>query len=301
MRRTLFSILFILTLACPLAFAQSAKSVAQPAKSNAPTDIAEVIRRFAAAESENKVARNNYTFTQDFELRTLGAADSITGRFKRVSEIVYDDLGNRIEKITYFPPSSLVELQITAEDMRDLAGVQPFALTTEDLPKYQIDYIGKEKLDELNTYAFNVKPKQFVKGERYFQGRIWVDDQDLQVVKVQGQAVPEVGDQKFPHFESYRENIDGRYWFPTYIYADDVLEFKKGPSVHLRMTVRFTNYKRFGGRIRVLDDGDVNHDEEPQTNQPQTNQPPKPAPPSPTKPPAQNTNDPKLKRPGDRP
>jgi hypothetical protein len=298
MKRSLFAVFFMLAGLCPAAFAQPTKPVAHTAKAGAPADIADVIRRFAAAESENKVARNNYTFTQDFDLLTLGAADSITGRFKRVSDIVYDDLGNRIEKITYFPQPSLVELQITPEDMRDLAGVQPFALTTEDLPKYQVDYAGKEKLDELSTYVFNVKPKEYRKGERYFEGRIWVDDQDLQVVKVQGQAVPEVGNQKFPHFESYRENIDGRYWFPTYIYADDVLDFKKGPSVHLRMTVRFTNYKRFGGRIRVLDEGEV-------TNEDGTNSgdKTKPAPaPNPTKPPAQNQEPtPKLKRPGDRP
>jgi hypothetical protein len=115
----------------------------------------------------------------------------------------------------------------------------------------------------------------------------------LQVVKAQGQAVPEVGNQKFPHFESYRENIDGKYWFPTYIYADDVLDFKKGPSVHLRMTVRFTNYKKFGGRIKVLDDVDVNEEENKRSNDKSK------TPPNPKKPPA-TSEEPKLKRPGDR-
>jgi hypothetical protein len=290
----------MLTSVCPLAFGQAPKSVTQPTKATASPEIAEVIRRFASAESENKVARNNYTFTQDFDLQTLGAADSITGRFKRVSDIVYDDLGNRIEKITYFPPSTLTSMNITSQDMQDLAGVQPFALTTEDLPKYDISYIGKEKLDELNTYVFGVKPKQMVKGQRYFEGRIWVDDQDLQIVKVAGQGVPEDENNKYPHFESYRENIDGRYWFPTYVYADDTLEFKRD-SVHMRMTVRYTNYKRFGGRIRVLDDGEVSHDEEPAAGQPAKPAAPtltKPPAPTQTKPPAQNT-EPKLKRPGD--
>lgn len=225
-------------------------------KAEAPS-IAEVVRRFAEAESQNRIARNNYTFTQDFDLITLGEAGSVTGRFRRVSDIVLDDRGNRIEKITFFPPSTLMTLQITNEDMQDLAGVQPFALATEDLPKYQVDYVGKEKLDELNTYIFDVKPKTFVKGERYLEGRVWVDDQDLQIVKVKGQAVPEVGEQKFPHFESYRENIDGRFWFPTYIYVDDVLDFRKGPSVHMRMVVRFTNYKKFSARIRVGDEGEA--------------------------------------------
>jgi len=226
--------------------------------------IDEVIRKFAEAETQNKIARNNYTFTQDFDLKTIGEAGSVTGRFHRVSDIVFDDRSNRVERITFFPPSTLTALTITNEDMQDLAGVQPFALATEDLAKYQINYFGKEKVDELNTYVFDVKPKTFVKGERYLEGRIWVDDEDFQIVKVRGQAVPEVGEQKFPHFESYRENIDGRFWFPTYINIDDVLEFKRGP-VRIRAVVRFTNYKKFGGRIRVADDGEAASDEDVKT------------------------------------
>src|SRR5262249_20278157 len=112
----------------------------------------EVIQRFAAAESQNKIARNNYTFTQDFDIKTIGFAGQVTGEYRRVSDIVYDDRGARVEKITFFPVSTLTEIGISQEDMKDLAGVQPFALTTEDLPKYQIDYTGKERLDELNTY-----------------------------------------------------------------------------------------------------------------------------------------------------
>lgn len=254
-------------------------------------DIAQVIKRFAEAETQNGIARNNYTFTQDFDLVTIGEAGSITGRFRRTSDIVFDDRGNRFEKITFFPPSTLVSLQMTAEDMQDLAGVQPFALTDRDLPKYQIDYVGKEKIDELNTYVFDVRPKSMAKGERYLEGRIWVDDQDLQIVKVKGQAVPEVGDQKFPHFESYRENIDGKFWFPTYTYADDVLEFRKGPAVHLRMTVRYTNYKKFTGRIRLVDEGEAAPEEDGRNQQKS-----KPVPP-PVKPPEQPKPESKPKRP----
>jgi hypothetical protein len=216
--------------------------------------IEEVIRRFAAAESENKIARLNYTFTQDFDVMTIGGAGSITGRYHRVSDIVLDDRGNRLEKITFFPPSTLTELVITKEDLQDLAGTQPFGLTSEELPKYVVTFLRKEKLDELNTYVFDVKPKQIVKNERYLEGRIWVDDVDLQIVKVAGKSVPEVGDQRFPKFESYRENIDEKYWFPTYIYVDDVLDFKKGPSVHMRMSVKFKNYKKFSTGIRIADE-----------------------------------------------
>lgn len=263
----------------------SISGLAQRTDSTNQPDINEIIRRFAAAESENKAARNNYTFMQDVDIRTVGEAGSITGRFHRISEIVYDDLGNRVEKITFFPISTLKDLSLTTEDMQDLSGVQPFALTTEDLPKYLVTFSGKEKIDELSTYVFDVKPKEIRKGERYLEGRIWVDDQDLQIVKVAGKAVPEVNKQKFPRFESYRENIDGKYWFPTYISVDDVLEFDKGSSVHMLMTARFTSYKKFSGRIKVLDDGGAPPEEEEAKPVDKTNPPPsKVKPPEPSQP-----------------
>jgi hypothetical protein len=288
MRFKVALIAFTLAFAATSGLAQQASSTGQP-------DINEVIRRFAAAESQNKAARNNYTFTQEVDAMSLGEAGSIIGRFHRISDIVYDDLGNRFEKITFFPPSTLENF--TAEDMRDLAGVQPFALTTEDLPKYQVTYAGKEKIDELNTYMFDVKPKQMRKGERYLDGRIWVDDQDLQIVKIAGKGVPEDENNKYPRFESYRENIDGRYWFPTYVHADDILEFKKGPNLHLKMTVRYTNYKKFSGRIRVTDEGEAVPDEEAKpadknktptapVKPPEPQQQPKPGAKPPQKPPA---------------
>lgn len=247
-------ILIVLTLSLmALSFHSSAQTKEQP-------QIDEIIRRFAAAESENKLARSNYLFTQDVDVMTLGEAGSITGRFKRVSEITFDNQGNRFEKINYFPPSTLAVI-FTQDDINDLGGIQPFALATEDLPKYIVEYHGKEKIDEINAYVFDVRPKQIKRGERYLEGRIWVDDEDLQIVKVAGKAVPETSQSKYPRFESFRENIDGRYWFPTYVYADDVLEFKNG-SVRLKMTVRYMNYKKFSTNIRVLDEGDIATEED---------------------------------------
>ncbi|HJQ67730.1 MAG TPA: hypothetical protein VKA70_02075 [Blastocatellia bacterium] len=241
-------------------------------QSSTEPPVEEIIRRFAAAESENKIARNNYTFTQDVEFLTLGEGGSITGRYKRVSEIVLDNSGNRFEKITHFPVSTAT-LTITTEDLQDLGGVQPFALTVDDLPKYNVIFVGKERLDELNTYVFDVKPKKLVKRERYLEGRIWVDDTDYQIVKVAGQGVPEDEENQYPRFETYRENIDGRYWFPTYTYADDVLEFKRGDT-HIRMTVRYTNYKKFTTGIRVDDGGEEAPPEE--SKEPQVNKSAKP-------------------------
>lgn len=251
----------IAVLSITLAFLCVPSPAFQTVKPASEPQVEEIIKRFTEAESENKRARNNYTFTQDINAMTLGEAGSITGTLRRTSDIVFDDRSNRIEKITFFPVPTM-QVSFTQEDYQDLSGVQPFALSVEDLPKYQIDYVGKDKIDELTTYVFDVKPKKMIKGERYLQGKIWVDDQDLQIVKVAGQAVPEINEQKFPHFESYRENIDSRYWFPTYIYVDDVLEFKKSGSVHLRVTVRFTNYKKFSGRVRLADEGEAASDED---------------------------------------
>jgi hypothetical protein len=241
----------ILAVFIPASFGQQSNSASQAKQ----ISIEEVIQKFAAAESENKTARNNYTFIQDFDITTLGEAGSITGRYHRVSEIVLDNKGNRIEKITFFPPSTLLA-NVTKEDLQDLGGAQSFGLSLDELPKYQITFLQKEKIDELDTYVFDIKPKRLIKNERYFQGKIWVDDVDLQIVKAAGKAVPDTEDNYGPRFESYRENIDGRYWFPTYVYIDDVIPGRKGgQDTPLRGVVKFKNYKKFSTNIRVLDEG----------------------------------------------
>ena len=289
MRSRIFCLTLILVIACSSVSAFQTKS-----PQNTQPGIEEVIRRFTEAETQNKIARNNYMFTQDFDLLRIGEAGSAAGRFHRVSEIVFDDRSNRIEKITFFPPST-AGVNITQEDMQDMSGVQPFALTAEDLPKYQIDYVSKEKVDELNTYVFDVKPKTIIKGQRYLEGRIWVDDQDLQIVKVAGRAVPQFDENKFPRFETYRENIDGRFWFPTYVYSDDVLEFKKQPPLHLRITIRYTNYRKFSGRIRVADEGEAASEED--VKAAEKNKPGTPA----VKPPDPQQSKPDAKKPPKRP
>jgi hypothetical protein len=115
--------------------------------------------------------------------------------------------------------------------------------------------MGRQKVDELETYVFMVGPKRIEKGERYFQGQIWVDDRDLQIVKTYGKAVPDIrggksGENLFPRFETYREQIDGKYWFPTWTGADDTLYFSSG-SQRIRMIVRYENYKQFGSEINI--------------------------------------------------
>jgi hypothetical protein len=153
---------------------------------------------------------------------------------------------------------TLTELTVTNEDLEDLGGVQPFALEASKLDQYNFSYVGKERIDELDLYVFDVAPKIIPKkeSERFFKGRIWVDDQSLQIVKVRGKGVPE-GKQRFPTFETYREQIDGRYWFPTYTFADEDLVFEGGQVVHFRMRVTYSDFKRGRADVRIIETDDA--------------------------------------------
>ncbi len=214
----------------------------------------EIIRAFTAKETEFRQALNNYAFKRDALIQTIGMGGQVTGEYRRVSRFVFDDQGTRYEKITYFPASTLIEVSVTEEDIEDLGGVEPFALEASKINQYNFTFRGTEHIDELDVYAFDVAPKVMPRktNQRFFQGRIWVDTRDLQIVKVRGKGVPE-GDQRFPLFETYREQIDGRYWFPTYTYADDQLIFKNGQIVHLRMLVRYSDFKRFRSKVTVTE------------------------------------------------
>jgi hypothetical protein len=215
--------------------------------------VEQIVQTFAVREEEFKRERDNYTYTQTFSIQTLDVDGRPDGEYRMVSDIIFTPDGKRVEKVTYAPQSSLERILLTQEDLDDLVHVQPFVLTTEQLPKYDIAYVGREQVDELSTYVFDVKPKKLEKGQRYFDGKIWVDDKDLQIVKTYGQAVglkKKNEDSAFPHFETFRENIEGHYWFPTYTRANDVLHFKT-QDVPIRMFVKYENYKRFGSTIKL--------------------------------------------------
>ena len=244
--------------------AASAQKAGQKAGPQLPPE--EIISRFTKKEGELREVWKEYAYTQESKLQVIGPADTISGEYYQVSEFVFNDAGTRIERIIKAPPSTLDQagLTMTAEDKNAFINLQPFALAAEDLPNYFVSYVGKEKVDELNTYVFDVIPKvmsnkheldrlrkQQIEG-KFFQGKIWVDDQDLQIVKTAGKTVPEFK-QRFPKFETYRENIDQRFWFPTYTYGDDNLEFDNS-RIHVRMVVKYKNYRRFQSDVKLLND-----------------------------------------------
>ncbi len=216
-------------------------------------EIQEIIQKFAAKETEFARARENYTYRQTARIQELDEGGTQRGRFEIVSDIVFSSEGKRTERVVRAPVSTLQRIQLTPEDEQDLRNVQPFVLTTNEIPKYYVRYLGKQNADEIPCYVFAVKPKKLEKGERYFQGIIWVDDRDLQIVKTYGRGVGLLKkgyDNKFPKFETYREQIDGKYWFPTYTRADDSLNFETGPQ-RIRMVVRYENYKQFKSDVEI--------------------------------------------------
>jgi hypothetical protein len=217
--------------------------------------VDQVIQQFAAREVEFKTERENFTYVQTFVVQTIGPDGDPDGEYRMTSDITFTPAGKRYEVVTNAPPPTLERVSLSEQDLDDLRNVQPFVLTTEELPKYDVSYVGREQVDEISAYVFDVAPKKIEKNQRYFQGRIWVDDKDLEIVKTYGKAVPDIrkgnSENVFPRFETYRENIEGRFWFPTYTHSDDGLHFRS-TAVHIRMSVRYSDYKRFRVSMRLV-------------------------------------------------
>ncbi len=233
----------------------SAQNATASSDNLSQAEIDRIVNTLTAKEAQFRNALNVYSFKRDAMLQTLGMGGQITGEYHRVSTFTFDDQGNRYEKISFFPMPSYGG--VTKEDIDDLGGIQPFALDPTKRDRYNFKYVGKEKIDELTLYVFDVLPKVVPDPkktkERLFSGRIWVEDQDLQIVKTKGKGLPETKINKFPTVETYREQIDGKYWFPTYSYADEELIFDNGEPLHIRMKVRYTDFAPARADVKVIE------------------------------------------------
>jgi hypothetical protein len=256
----------------------------------------QIIQKFAAKESEFRQAMDQYTYTRSVKIETINDDSQPDGVYQQVTDLSYDGKGAKLEHVTFAPANSLERIMMTPADMSDIEHRLPFVLTTEDLPLYNITSVGRQKIDDLDTYVFDVAPKKIEKGQRYIQGRIWVDQHDLQIVVVNAKNVPDDlrpghEDLSLP-FTTYREQVDGQFWFPVYSKADGVLHFSGGKGymsqdVHVRSIVKYSNYKRFGSSIKITFQGQditTNNQQPPQgktpapqpQNQPQPQNPPAP-------------------------
>jgi len=241
--------------------------------------VEEIIKRFSTKEKEFKEARDQYTYRQDVKVMTLDG-DTPDGAYQQVFDVTFDDKGRKIKNVVFAPQPTLQRIQMTEEDFDDIENRLPFVLTSDEIGEYDILYVGQQKQDELNTYVFDIAPKQIVGKKRYFQGRIWVDNHDFQIVETYGKTVPDIRKKKgqenlFPKFTTWREQIDGQYWFPTYTRAEDNLDFSTG-SVRIREIIKYTNYRRFGSKSRITYEGQEVQKAEPKTGDQKPPEPQKP-------------------------
>ena len=211
-----------------------------------PDQIQDIIKKFTQKETDFANAREGYTYRQTTK---MSETDPPGGSYDIVEEVTFDDRGRRTSHVLHAPVQSLEHIVMTAEDEQDYRNVFPFVMTNDTASEYIVTYVGRQPVDEISCYVFSVKPKVLTKDrKRYFDGQIWVDDQDLQIVKTYGRATGHLSrgeDQQFPKFETYREQIDGKYWFPTYTYADDTLNFKDGQSQRIKVVIKYDQYKKY--------------------------------------------------------
>jgi hypothetical protein len=278
-----FGVLLPVIMLFVLVIPQAARAQEGPLDKSEPKGITveEIIKRFATKEREFKEALDQYTYRQDVKAQTLDGDTPDGGEYREVYDITFDEKGRKMKNVVFAPQNTLTRIGMTMEDFEDLENRTPFVLTSEEIPEYDILYVGQQKQDELNTYVFDIAPKQIVGKKRYFQGRIWVDDHDFQIVKSFGKSVPDIrkkhgkDENLFPKFATWREQIDGKYWFPTYSRAEDTLKFSLG-DVKIREIVKYTNYKRFGAKSRITYEGKEVQKAEPTPGEQKPPEPPKP-------------------------
>lgn len=261
-RRLLWALLGGLLLALPVAAqrrydAQQEDSYLNPSLPEGVT-VRDIIGRFAALEETYKQARSHYTYRQTVHVQTLDDRDFPDGEYDNTFDVTFNDQGERVTKEVSHPRNTLKRISITPEDIDDMRNRMPFILTTDEIPEYNITYKGQQDTSGTHCYVFDISPKAMAQDKRYFEGRIWVDARQYQIVKSSGKAVPDIYNERtenlFPSFTTYRELVDGKYWFPSYTKSDDYLHFSS-ETVHVIETVDYTNYKRFGAESRIIFNG----------------------------------------------
>jgi outer membrane lipoprotein-sorting protein len=260
-------LLLTLTILC-VSFAGATAQNSKIVKTDlSQAEIDRIVKAFTANEAAFRNALTSYVFSRSASISTVGMGGQISGTYRRDSQMIITEGGKRVEKVVFAPISTLKELTISANDLDDLSGVNQFAIEPAVASQYNFTYVGKEKIDELDLYVFDVAPKILdpkKTKQRFFSGRIWVDTGDLMIVKTKGKAVPEQKNERFPVIEAWRENVDGKHWFPSYATSDDELVFDSGDVVKIRVRLKYTGYAPGKSEVRILDDDQEVKEETPQ-------------------------------------
>jgi hypothetical protein len=228
----------ILTLGVLAVFARAAD--------DPPGNLAKLV---AHRETETDAERNEYTYRQSVTLDELDNHGAPHGQYRETRDIVFSPKHERSENLIGKPENSLKNLILTEEDFHDIREIQPLVLTEDRLWIYETKFRGEETMDAVDCWVLQVRPRQILQGQRLFDGMLWVDKKEYNIVRMEGQAVPQIRTTKtenlFPRFTTIRKPIDGRHWFPVYTYADDTLFFRGGPQRE-RLRIAYSNYQRFG-------------------------------------------------------
>ena len=211
-----------------------------------PPDLA---RRIAHAESETEAARAEYNYRQTVAFAELDARGAVTGEYREERDVILSPEHARTERMIGAPLLTLKRLKLTDEDFADVRSIQPFVMTEDQLWNYEQRFRGDETIDGVDCWVLQVRPRQILSGQRLFDGMVWIDKKGYNIVRMEGQAVPQLISTKsenlFPRFTTIRKPVDGKHWFPMSTYADDNLPFRSGVQ-RIRLRIGYTNYKRFG-------------------------------------------------------
>jgi hypothetical protein len=249
----------LIAIAC-LAFCGAARAQVSCEEGNGalaadePKEISvdEIVKKFTEREATLKKASDAYTFTVDMVVQTLGGG-GVTGELKRTTDIGFDERGKRKVTVTNSTVSTLRGLQVTPEDYADAETGALGLVRPDNVQEYFVKYVGRQPVDQLKTFVFDIAPKNVGKDGAYFQGRVWVDDAEFAIVKTCGQTLraddlpkkaPRGMEFVVPTFVTYREQV-GTNWFPTFSRAEEVMQFPRG-LVKMRETVKLTQYKKPG-------------------------------------------------------
>lgn len=258
MKNLLFSALFFASLSVLPVLGQTTSNIVKTDLSQAEID--RIVKKFTQNEALFRQALNVYAFNRFAAISTVGMGGQITGTYRRDSFLTFNEAGDRVEKIQFAPISTLNEITITAADIENLGGIDPFPIEPKVADQYKFTYLGREKIDELNLYVFDVAPKvmpDWKKGvAKFFQGRIWVEDEGFAIVRSKGKAVPE-GKERFPTIETTREPVDNKYYFPVDSRADDELVFDSGQVVKIRLRVKYKDYRLGRSDVRIVSEEDA--------------------------------------------
>ncbi len=212
------------------------------------------LKKIAVRETQNAIARDDYTYRQAIAVQEINIQGQISGEYTEVRDIMFTASKGRFEQVVQPAKSTLMHVRLTPEDFADIRNIEPFLLTDDKVPLYQGRYQGEETMDGFLCFVEHLQPRQMLAGQRYFEGTVWVRESDLSVVRSEGQSVPQIETTKeqnlTPHFTTIRKEVDGKWMFPVETYSDDTLYFRDWPQ-RLRTTIRYMNYKRFEAQSTI--------------------------------------------------